>query len=323
VIATDQAIRFGRRAGRVALLVCLAWLIRPASRPGATLALLGDVMLGRGVAAVGAAPADVMEVLEPALASADLALANLESPLTSAPSEVSSGYNLCAPPEQVQVLKAAGLDLVSLANNHRLDCGEQGLEDTRRSLVEAGVQPIGPELTPVYRQVDSFHLAFIALDDVSRPVSLTSAIESVAEARASGAFVVVSIHWGNEYQPAPNARQRDIAGALVEAGAGLVWGHHPHVVQPVERVACAYPQGCLVLYSLGNAVFDQGGLADTRRSAAVLVDLDDRGVFAARAIPFSIDVRRGRLAAASPADASAVIRRLGPEVVEATNAADH
>jgi poly-gamma-glutamate capsule biosynthesis protein CapA/YwtB (metallophosphatase superfamily) len=314
VPSTTSSVRLGRRLGRIVLLVCLTWLFQPGRTSSVTLALLGDVMLGRGIAAAGTSPTEVMGALAPDLASADLVLANLESPLTDAPAKTSSDYVLCAPPAQVQVLTAAGLDLLSVANNHSLDCGESGLDDTRATLSAAGIQAIGPEPSVVYREVRSSRLAFIALDDVTRPLSLASAIHAIGEARASGAFVVVSIHWGAEYQTAPNARQRAIADALTQAGAGLVWGHHPHVLQPVETADCGLSRGCMVLYSLGNAVFDQVGLADTRRSAAVLVRVDDRGVIEARAVPFTIDVRRGMLVTSSPDDASAVMRQLGPEV---------
>lgn len=308
-------IRLGRRLGRIVLIVCLALFIQPTRAPGVTLALLGDIMLGRGIATAGTPPADVMGALAPDLESADLALANLESPLTNAPVQTPSDYVLCAPPSQEQILAAAGMDLLSLANNHRLDCGVEGLEDTRAILLSAGIQPLGPEPRVVYRQVRSTLLAFIALDDASSPAPLTSAAQAIAGARDSGAVVIVTVHWGSEYQPVPNLRQRAIADALIEAGAALVWGHHPHVLQPVERVACDLPRGCPVLYSLGNAVFDQVGLADTRRSAVILARVDESGVIDLRALPFTIDVHRGRLTAVTPADAEAVMRRLGPEVL--------
>ncbi len=307
-------IRLGRRLGRIVLIVCLAFLVQPTHTPGVTLALLGDIMLGRGIAAAGASPAEVMGALAPGLASADLVLANLESPLTNAPVQTSSDYVLCAPPAQVQILVAAGLDLLSLANNHRLDCGVAGLEDTRASLLAARIQPLGPEPAVVYREVRSIQLAFMALDDVSSPIPLTSVAHAIAEARAPATLVVVSIHWGGEYQSVPNARQHAIADALIKAGAALVWGHHPHVLQPAEKADCDLPRGCLVLYSLGNAVFDQVGLVDTRRSAVILARVDESGVIELRAVPFSIDVRRGRLAEASPADTNAVMQRLGPDV---------
>jgi poly-gamma-glutamate synthesis protein (capsule biosynthesis protein) len=315
MLGPSANIRLGRRLGRIVLIVCLTWLVQPGPKTSVTLALLGDVMLGRGIAAAGTSPVEVMGALAPSLASADLALANLESPLTDASVRTSSDYVLCAPPAQVQVLVAAGLDLLSLANNHRLDCGVSGFEDTRASLLAAGIQPLGPEQAVVYRKVGSIQLAFIALDDISAPISLTSATHAIAEARASGALVVVSIHWGAEYQSVPNARQRALADALIKAGAGLVWGHHPHVLQPAETMDCDLPRGCPVLYSLGNAVFDQVGLPDTRRSALVFARMDDRGVIELRAIPFAMDVRHARLEAADPVDVDAVMQRLGPEVL--------
>lgn len=317
MIGLEPIRHLGRWLGRAVVIVCLAWLINPGRSPRVTLAFMGDVMLGRGVAAAGALPSEVMSAIEPELASADLVMANLESPLTDQPPQDSSGYVLCAPSTQARVLAASGLDLVSLANNHHLDCGEQGLEDTRRTLEGSGIKPIGPGLEVVYRDMGMLRMAFIALDDVSSPVWLATAKPAIARARASNAFVVVSIHWGAEYQGAPNLRQRAIAKDLIRAGAGIVWGHHPHVLQPVERIGCDLPRACLVLYSLGNAVFDQPGLVDTRRSAVLLVRLDQGGVIDVRAVPFMIDVQHGRMASAEPRDSIAVMERLGPEVVPA------
>jgi poly-gamma-glutamate capsule biosynthesis protein CapA/YwtB (metallophosphatase superfamily) len=319
VRGSNAMIRLGRGLGRIILLLGLAWFVQPGAPPSVTLAFLGDVMLGRGIAAAGASPAEVMGSLTPRLASADLVLANLESPLTDAPVESASDYVLCAPPGQVQVLVAAGVDVVSLANNHSRDCGEQGLDDTRASLSAADIQALGPEPSVTFLDVRSVRLALIALDDVSRPAPLAAATKAIVSARASGALVVVSLHWGAEYQSVPSQRQRAVADMLIRSGADIVWGHHPHVLQAAEREECDRPGGCLVLYSLGNAVFDQPGLADTRRSAAVFVRVDNRGVTEVSAVPFSIDIQSGRLIAASPADAEAVMQRLGPEALLASS----
>jgi poly-gamma-glutamate synthesis protein (capsule biosynthesis protein) len=108
-------------------------------------------------------------------------------------------------------------------------------------------------------------------------------------------LVIVSVHWGAEYQVAPTDRQEALARQFAEAGADLVWGHHPHVLQRAEWIqpsAGSEPAGgsTLVLYSLGNALFDQGGLDDTRQSALILVTLEADGVTDVEAIPFEIDV---------------------------------
>lgn len=117
-------------------------------------------------------------------------------------------------------------------------------------------------------------------------------------------------------------RRHDVS-AKCRSCAARIWGHHPHVIQPAEwiqppagSVPSSLPQGkpaggsTLVLYSLGNALFDQGGLADTRRSALALVELDENGVRSARAVPFVIDVQHSRVQAADDQVAQAILEHL-------------
>jgi hypothetical protein len=314
--------------------------------PTVTLAFLGDISLGRGV---DPAPAS-LAYLAPELRRADLALANLESPLGTdayGRSDPSAGlrqaqpggshrpgvpkgrfavlpggqalhpddYNLCAPAGRAGNLSDWGLDLLSLANNHRLDCGPDGPDGTRAALESAGLASLGPGSGPVYRTVNGLRLAFLAFDDVSAPLDARAATAAIRAARATGAQVVVAVHWGNEYQGGADDRQKFLAGQFAAAGAALVWGTHPHVLQPAEWIkppAGSQPAGgsTLVLYSLGNALFDQPGLADTRRSALVVVEMGRRGVQSVRLVPFVIDVGRSRVVAPDAATAAIIRDRL-------------
>jgi poly-gamma-glutamate synthesis protein (capsule biosynthesis protein) len=120
------------------------------------------------------------------------------------------------------------------------------------------------------------------------------AAEAIHLAKADGALVIVSLHWGMEYQGMPTPRQEAMAAQFAEAGAVLIWGHHPHVLQPAEWIETTRGR-TLVLYSLGNTLFDQGGLDDTRQSALVLITLDEDGVKAVQAVPFLIDVPHSRI----------------------------
>jgi poly-gamma-glutamate synthesis protein (capsule biosynthesis protein) len=288
------------------------------------LAFLGDVMLGRGVTP----GEDSLAYLTPYLQAADLALANLESPLAidsrqNLQLSTFQPYNLCAPPERVRFLAEAGLDLLSLANNHSLDCGEEGLAATRSTLHAAGLTALGSAGEPVYRTINGLRLAFLAFEDVSAPLDGEAAAQLIRGAHDTGALVIVSIHWGMEYQGGPSERQCQLAQQFVDAGAVLIWGHHPHVLQPAEwmqppagSAPSSPPQGkpaggsALVLYSLGNALFDQGGLADTRQSALVLVELDENGVRSAHVIPFEIDIQHSRVQAADEQVAQEILEHL-------------
>ena len=302
------------------------------------LALLGDLMLGRGV---DPKPAS-LAYLTPELAEADLALANLESPLSISLPAVASTYNLCASSERANLLSAWGLDLLSIANNHSFDCGPDGLEDTLKALTATGITPIGPGMEPVYRNVNGLQLAFLAFDDVSSPLDANAAAQAIRSARASGAMVIVSIHWGMEYQGGASDRQKSLARRFAEAGAALVWGHHPHVLQPAAWIdpsaafraspsaaLRASPSSALgtgperrseqsddrsrrtlVLYSLGNALFDQGGLAETRQAALVLVEISSNGVQSVRAVPFVINLVNSRLVAPDAETAGKILDRI-------------
>jgi poly-gamma-glutamate synthesis protein (capsule biosynthesis protein) len=277
-------------------------------RQTVTLALLGDISLGRDVHP----SADSFAYLTSHLSAADLALANLESPFCptgDACTAPAAGYNLCAPADRAVFLANWSLDLLSLANNHQNDCAlsggaietsiaVEGQHQTRSILSNLGLTGLGPE--PVTLEINGLTLAFFAFDDVSTPLNADAVAESIRLASESGALVIVSVHWGAEYQAAPTDRQEELARLFAEAGADLVWGHHPHVLQRAEWIhppAGSEPTGgsTLVLYSLGNALFDQGGLGDTRQSALVLVMLEADGVTDVQVIPFEIDVVHSRV----------------------------
>jgi poly-gamma-glutamate capsule biosynthesis protein CapA/YwtB (metallophosphatase superfamily) len=276
--------------------------------------LLGDASLGRGVFPM----ASSLAYLTPDLSGADLALANLESPLTRGGDRLvvpTAGYDLCASSLYADLLTAWGLDLLSLANNHRDDCAPNGVTQTQSALAAAGLTGIGSGAEPVVRQINGLRLAFFAFDDVSSPLDVDAAVRAIRSARADGMLVIVSVHWGMEYQGGASDRQKSLARQFAQAGAALVWGHHPHVLQPAEWIyppAGSEPAGgsTLVLYSLGNALFDQGGLADTRQSALVLVTLDADGVKKVEAVPFEIDVVHSLLVAPDEETAEGILEKL-------------
>ena len=281
-----------------------------------TLALLGDISLARGVQP----DADSFSALAAQLYSADLAFANLESPLDqdwSAEEQATSAlsYNLCAPAENAKMLKAWGLDLLSLANNHALDCNPDGLTQTMAALESQKLIGIGfPRIngamsSPYQQKVNGLSLAFLAFDDVTQPIDIEAAAAEVQSAKNQGALVVVSVHWGTEYQAGASPRQKEVAQALAQAGASLIWGHHPHVLQPSEWIETENGS-TLVFYSLGNALFDQYGLADTSRSALILAKLDAHGIVDVQVVPFVIDAINSRVILADLSTEQKILQRL-------------
>jgi len=281
-----------------------------------TLALLGDISLARGVQP----NTDAFSALAVQLSSADLAWANLESPLDPqwTPSEQNlstPAYNLCAPAERAELLKGWGLDLLSLANNHAFDCSPEGLTQTVAALGSQNLIGIrspsidGAMSSPYYRNVNGLSLAFLAFDDVTQPIDIEAAAAEVQTAKNQGALVVVSVHWGAEYQAGASPRQKELAQELAQAGAVLIWGHHPHVLHPSEWLQTENGS-TLVFYSLGNALFDSYGLADTNRSALILVKLDGHGIVDVEAVPFVIDAINSRVVLANLPEHQQILSRL-------------
>jgi len=246
------------------------------------------------------------------LSNADLALANLESPLTDAPSQTRSDYVLCAPLENAAWLAEWGLDVLTLANNHILDCGQDGRDETITVLMEQGLIPVGPGMVPVHLEIRGLHLSILALDDVSAPLDVGQAVTVVQSERQAGMIVIVSIHWGMEYQGGASGRQEEIASQLTDAGADLIWGHHPHVLQRIDMHQ-GMDGDSLVIYSLGNALFDQHGLPSTRQGALVSVVLNENGISRYKVIPFVIDVEGSRIVQPDTGQEEQILDQLGED----------
>lgn len=297
----------GGRPGRVVWVVWVVWawsiaallaVAAPAAR-GETVRVVagGDVVFGRA-APTGWRPVGGDDPFgggaAALLRAADLAIVNLETPVCDALPPVPGGagplVRFRAPPAAARVLAAAGIDAVSLANNHALDGGADGLRTTLAHLEAAGVAAVGAAFdrdpgAPVLFDAGSVPVALLAATHhVNRgtrrerprhPVAQHSwAVlrddlpRRVARARADfpHAAIVVLVHWGGEDTPRPARAQIDLGHALVDAGAALVVGHGAHALQPVE----AFGDGVIV-YGAGDLVFDR-----TRPSGA-----RDRALFEA------------------------------------------
>lgn len=282
-------------SGRVllALTATLALTSGGQEAPPPTLAFAGDVSLARGVAEANAGNWDralsgVTQALE-----ADATYGNLESPLTDAPHR-GTGLDLRARPAGVAALKA--FTFMGAENNHAGDGGEVGQSASRRTLRRAGIIPITRSLTVT--RVRGVPIAWVAfLDDGQSSPPLAAIQEGARRAR----FVVVGVHWGAEYNPV-TARQRMLARQLAAAGASLIVGSGPHVLQGSERLGRT-----LVLYSLGNLLFDQP-YPDTWLGAVVKVEV---GADTPRACAVPTRSRAGRVIQADAGERRTVLTRLG------------
>jgi poly-gamma-glutamate synthesis protein (capsule biosynthesis protein) len=252
-----------------------------------TIALAGDIMLGRAVASAleRTTVAEAFASAAAALDDAALAFANLESVLTSSASDTGKEIFFKGDPARTDVLRYLGFTHVSVANNHVDDYGYAGWEESVGHLADAGVAPVGDygnDVEPVTADVAGRRAAFLAYDDTYRPVDTEAMAAAVADAAEKSDAVVVSFHWGVEYEHLPTARQKALAHAAVDAGADVVAGSHPHVLQGIETYG-----GGLVFYSLGNFVFDQVG-KDENESVVAIVTWNDDGTLAYRLTPMRI-----------------------------------
>ena len=242
-----------------------------------TVNAVGDVMLSRGVGEVLARKdrSDELAPIANVLSTSDATFLNLESVVSDVAGGCEKTYCFKADPETAMpVLEQIGTTHASVTNNHNADFGFAAWEDSVARLKQAGVTPVGG-----YRNegglVSTEHagqtFAWLGFDTTRFPLALVDLKEAVREARASSDHVVVSFHWGVEYQHRPSDTQRRLARASIDAGADVVLGHHPHVLQGIER----YKTG-VIAYSLGNFVFDQFG-ADRNESVIMRIGFGDNG----------------------------------------------
>ena len=268
-----------------------------------TVVAVGDVLPHRAVKATGAkAGWDlVFRDVAPAISKADIAFANLESPVAPVAHTGTRGEIFNAPTAMLDGLKAAGFDVLSVANNHAFDQGTAGLLETLGHVTSRGMQAVGAGATcgeatsPAMLEVHGLTIAFVATADLTnidlnndpdeacvfwagaecagddcgpdrdaihfRP-DLTRLVPVIEDAAQRSDFVIVSFHWGDEYRTQPLPEYPGLASELVAAGADVILGHHPHVLQPITRVGDG-----LVAYSLGNFVSNMAANYDPSTSS--------------------------------------------------------
>ena len=272
-----------------------------------TLLFAGDVMLSRGVGARMESQDDwtlPFEEIAETLHSADLRFCNLECPISDQGRNLHHLYSFRADPRALEGLKAAGFDVVSLANNHAYDWGPAALLDSLERLRAAGIRAVGAGQNilaahyPVLINVGGLRLAFLgyveidpkeATAGVDRPgvawLDPAQVLADIRFARPVADLVIVCPHWGVEYAVKPAREQVEFAHRMIDAGADLIVGSHPHVVQPLE----AY-HGRWIAYSLGNFVFDQKNVA-THRGLMLKVTVRDKRIADVTPVPIDINFR--------------------------------
>lgn len=219
---------------------------------------------------------------------------NLESPFGRLPEDLDAealSMNLCAPAEAIDLLTKAEVNLATTANNHAQDCVNSEV-NSDAILDQAGIAHTDQQSGIIYQEVSGRTVAFLALDDLSKSYDLDVILSQIQRSDQESDLVVVSVHWGQEYQTQPNQRQKDLAKQLADAGADIIWGHHPHVLQPVQWLESTKDgRETLVMYSLGNLLTDQWMLQDAQKTVLVKVEFNDNGIQKVEILPFRMDLK--------------------------------
>lgn len=177
----------------------------------------------------------------------DLTIANLEGPLTTSQDYAEKTFVFQGKPEYVEILTDGNIEAVTLANNHSKDHFEQGMTDTKAVLDEKGIRHFGYDESCMM-DVKGIQVGFLGY---SFPYELTAEMKkAISDLKAQCDIVVVYYHWGIERDKAPMESQRSLAKQTIDAGADLIIGSHPHVLQGIETY-----KGKKIVYSLGNFCF--------------------------------------------------------------------
>jgi len=263
----------------------------PAASPVVRMVWMGDVMLADGPGQVVAKGGDPFAAVARALAQADVRVANLECVIAQGGQALDKPWTFRAHPRVLPLL-SRHVDVVSVANNHAGDYGKQAFAEMLGRLQAAHLPYVGggrdwrEAHRPLIIERQGVRIALLAYDDFfprvfeagERLPGVAWAEDAqvaydIAQARQQADVVIPFMHWGQEHEPLANARQRELARLMIDAGADAVVGSHPHVVQDTEVY-----RGKPIIYSLGNFVFDGFSSPDNNTGWLLWMDVTRSGV---------------------------------------------
>jgi gamma-polyglutamate biosynthesis protein CapA len=239
-----------------------------------TLAAVGDIMLGDNSISIGHGVGSIIKEhgaeyifknVSGIFHKADIIFGNLECVLSETeinPSDIHS-ITMRASESSINGLTYAGFNVLSIANNHILEHGENSVLRTQKILSENGIKTVGvsenkkESREPIILNKNGISIGFLAYCLVRDKTAYCSVedpysiVNDVKEAKKRVDFLVISLHWGNEYVHKPSNEQFLLSHEIIDAGANLILGHHPHVLQGVEKY-----KGGIIVFSMGNFVFD-------------------------------------------------------------------
>lgn len=268
------------------LLVLVTTKVIPKkSDPTITILFSGDFMFDRYIRQIAQGKGNdfILENVKPTLLNNDLVVVDLEGPITSFPSksiytEIGSAANyiFTFDPSVAQTLVDHNISLVSLGNNHILNFGQAGLEETYTILQEKGIRYFGNtgglngQQRWIVKEIAGVKLGFVNYNQFVENGDKT-ALEDILAAQKTADLIILYAHWGPEYTPNSVPAIQELAHLFIDAGVDLIIGSHPHVVQEKEVY-----QGKTIYYSLGNFVMDQYFSQATQEGLLVKVKIDKR-----------------------------------------------
>lgn len=232
----------------------------------------GDVMLARSIGEKIRLGENPLKYVQDKFGEYDLVAINLECVVSDKGSPQSGKlYTFEAPIESIKILKDAGVDVVSLANNHTMDFGEEAFLDMIKRLDDEGIKYVGGGSTreeafaPIILDINGNKISILAFNDVETNFNAvrdnraggayfdeSRIIENLSFASKNSDIVIPYVHWGTEFNMKHNGTQEKWAKKFIDNGSNIVIGNHPHVVQPVLEY-----KNSKIYYSIGNFVFDQ------------------------------------------------------------------
>ena len=273
-----------------------------------TLTAVGDMQLSRQVATKinQNGPDYPFAKIKNTIHSSNILMGNLESPFTLDNANTDSNTMIFgAETKTVKGLRNAGFNLLNLANNHFSNQGKDGMDLTFKTLADNNIDYFGAGTDfdsahkPFVKKVGDIKIAFLGYTDKdvlpanSIPNSDTPGVAvmdidqakiDIAKAKTQADMVIISMHSGTEYTPNPNQKQIEFAHAAIDSGADLVLGHHPHVVQAIEKY-----KGKKIFYSLGNFIFDQAWSKETQEGLIIKLTFTNTSITNTELMPIKIE----------------------------------
>jgi len=277
-----------------------------------TLFLVGDIMMDRGVEYMikkeggGDFRFPFLKIAKD-LKEADILFGNLESPISDKGTKVGSIYSFRTDPKAIEGLTFAGFNILSLANNHALDYGRDAFEDTLKRLKESNINYVGAGFneneaySPIVKEINGIKIGFLAYTNLGSPYwkatenslgigwvdwnNIEKIKNEIENAKSEVDILIVSLHSGEEYSLKPTQFQVEFSKMATDAGADLIIGHHPHIIQKNEK----YGNGW-IFYSLGNFVFDQNFSEETLQGEMVKVLIENGKI--KKVIPINIEINK-------------------------------